>query len=497
MYLRTGINIIIGLYTSRVILNTIGVTDYGIYSVIGGVIALSSFFTSSMSSATTRQITYALGKKNNVLINKSLNCSCVIHLCISLLVLILAESIGIWFLNNQMEFPIDRLNAANWVYQFSLMSVILSILATPFNAIIIAHEDFNFLALIGIAQTIANLIAVFILHLLPSSYDYLIYYSLLCLFIQIIYNLNIYRFSYNRYKISFNIRSLKIIDYKEQLSFSSWTIFGSCANLGYQQGINILFNILLNLSANAALGIANQINGKINMLVLNFQQAFNPQLTKSYATGDLTSVYKLIIQSAKFSFLVLFIFAFPTILNIDYILSIWLGQYPEYTASLSCLILVGSLIETLSGPLWITLYATGKIKIYQIAISIILLSSIPLTYASLKMGHNVNSAIIIRIILFIIGLFLRLYLLHKYIDLSITNYIRDVIRPIISVTVLSVFLYFLPTSTDTFYKFILFLFDFLIVCGVSYTVALNNNEKEFVKNIMVKKLNKRLWKTNK
>lgn len=480
LYLRTAVNIIIGLYTSRVILDTLGVTDYGIYSVVAGVVALSSFFTSSMSSATTRQITYALGKNDRAQLLRIFSCCNAIHYGIALIVLLLSETIGLWFLNTCMVFPIERMVAVNLVYQFSVFTALLTVIITPFNASIIAHEDFRFSAYAGITQTVANLVAVFVLLLLPKKVDYLIVYTFFCMAIQAAYNLWVYSFAHRKYKFSAGFGIGKKADYKKILSFSGWTIFGSCANVGYQQGVNILFNILLNLSVNAAMGIANQINGKINILVMNFQQAFNPQLTKSYAVGDLTGVHNLIFKSAKFSFIVLFVFAMPLMLNIDFVLSAWLGEYPKYTDSLSCLILIGSLIEALSGPLWITLYATGRIKFYQMGISFILLLSLPLTYLLLRLDYDANSAIVVRIVLFLAGLIFRLILLRKYIGLSLRKFVSTVILPVVTVVIVSLPMILIRIENNVFFQLCLIAGEFLVICILSFFVALKRSERSFI-----------------
>lgn len=493
LYFRTTINIIIGLYTSRMILAALGVTDYGIYSVVAGVVALSSFFTSSMSSATTRQITYALGKNNSEQLQKIFSCCSGIHYGIAIFVLLLSETIGIWFLNTQMAFPENRIFAANWVYQFAIITTILSIVITPSNAAITAHEDFNIPAYLGIAQTIANLIAVFILYLLPKHTDYLIAYSGFCMLIQMGYNFAINLFAKKKYKLSVQLSICKKSDYKSIISFSGWTVFGSCANIGYQQGVNILFNILLDLSVNAAMGIANQINSKINTLVINFQQAFNPQITKSYAIGDLNNLHNLIFKSAKFSFIILFIFALPIILNIDFILSIWLGNYPPYTASLSILILIGSLIETLSGPLWITLYATGKIKMYQISISLILLSSLPITYILIQMGYDANAAIGARIILFILGIILRLYFLKRYIGLSIQAFTIKVLQPIAYIIAISSTLIFIKVNLSTFPHLLLIGGECILISIISFIVGFTAKER----NTILKAITNKFYKKQK
>ena len=490
LYIRTAVNILIGLYTSRVILSVLGVTDYGINSVVGGVVALSGFFTSSMISATTRQITFALGQNDKNKLNGIFSCCQVIHYGIAVFVFILAETVGLWFLNTHMSFPTDRIIATNWIYQLSLLTALLTIVITPYNSAIIAHEDFAFSAYAGIGLSVINLITVIILQFLPTSIDYLIIFGLFQFFCQTCYNLSIYIFSKRNYKIKTRLFGNSKENYKSILSFSLWTIFGSMANVLYMQGINVLFNVMLNLTVNAAMGIANQINSKINVLVGNFQQAFNPQLTKLYAKGDISALHKLIFQSSKLSFLILFIFAIPVIINIDFILHIWLGKYPDYSASLASLILVGSLIETLSGPLWISLYATGRIKFYQVAISAILLLNLPLSYITLRMGFPPSSAILVRIMLFLCGLSLRLILLKKYINLSILSFSKEVILPILLVLICSCPLFFIHLNIGNILHIALLSAEVILLCAICFFVGLKNNERLFIRNIVLSKIKK-------
>lgn len=313
------------LYTSRVVLNTLGVQDYGIYNVVGGVVAMFGFINSSMASATQRYITFALGKGDKNNLKKVFSTSLQIHVMISVLIVILGETIGLWFMYEQMKIPADRMNAAFWVLQCSIISAVIMILSVPYNADIIAHEKMSAFAYISILEVVLKLVIVYLL--LISPFDKLIFYAFLILAVQILI-----RFCYSLYcnKHFEESKYQKIWDkhlFKEMTGFAGWSMFGNLSSVLFSQGLNMLLNVFFGPVANAARAIAVQVQTAIQQFVGNFQMALNPQITKTYAKGELNEMHKLIFRSARFSFYLLFFISLPVLLETKFILTIWLKQY--------------------------------------------------------------------------------------------------------------------------------------------------------------------------
>lgn len=446
MYMRMLLIMLVSLFTSRIILQTLGKQDFGTYSIVGGVVVLFTFISSAMSTGTQRHLSYELGKTEGDV--PTIFSACLkVHINLALIIFLLSETVGLWFVNTKMNLPVDRMDVVNWIYQFSILSCVISIVQVPFTAAIISHEKMSFYAYLSILDVSMKLGIVYILTVLPL--DKLLLYGILLLLVNII--------TFTCYVIYCNamlkdIRIVRIKDssiYKKLLSFSGWALLGSLANVGYQQGVNILINIFYGVSLNAAVGIANQVNGAVMQFVNGFQQALNPQLVKAEATKDRSRQMDLIFKSSRFSFLIMVCFSFPLMMNLDYILVLWLGDYPEYTYEICQTIMFGTLIETLSGPLWVTVFATGKIKKYQIVISTILLCNLPFSYFGGKLGMPPYGMYFIRIVLFFVALITRLAFLSKYINLNCISFLRKVILPI---SLISMCLYGMYIVSD-FYNF--------------------------------------------
>lgn len=490
MYFRMLLTMVVSLYTSRVVLKTLGVEDFGIYNIVGGVVVFFTFINHAMSNGTQRYLSYELGKQDGN-VSKIFSACLYIHLGISIIIFILAETIGLWFLNTQMNFPENRIYAVNWVYQFSIFGCMVNIIRIPYQANIIAHERMSFYAYTGLIEVILKLLIVYLLVYL--TFDKLITYSILIF--CVIFFITLWFIVYCRSKF-INIKLIKIYDkqlYKQLISFSGWTLFGSLANVGLQQGTNVIVNIFYGVTVNAAIGIANQINAAITQLVSGFQQALNPQLVRSEAQHDSKRQFDLICLSSKFSYLILFIIIIPVIVHLDYILQIWLGNYPEHTNSICILIIIGGLFECVSGPLYTTIYATGKIRIYQIVISSIILLNIPLAYFIGKYSFSVENVFVIRNIIYILCLVTRLLFLIQLINFNLVQYIKKVILPLIVASILiilPVIFFNKNISNDIFSliynSIIIFLYE-LIIC---YIFALGKNEKKYISNFIKIKIAK-------
>lgn len=436
---------LISFYTSRVVLQALGAEDFGTYNVVGGVVVMFTVINSAMTSGTQRHLSYELGKADGdvgLIFSACLN----IHLWLALIITILAETIGLWFVNTQLNFPEGRMTAVNWVYQLSILACIANIVRVPFNASIIAYEKMSFYAYIGVVEGLLKLGIVFLLAY--ALYDKLIFYSTLMLIvitlITIVYYFYCHRhFSEIRYKRVHN-SSL----YKSLLSFSGWTLFGSVANMGRNQGMAMIINIFYGVTLNAAIGISNQVNAGITQFVTGFQQAFNPQLTKAQAANDKAYQTSLINKTAKYSYLVILFCALPILFNLDYILSIWLGKFPPYTQEICLWIVIASLIDSISGPLWVTIFATGKIKSYQVIISTVFLLNLPLAYLCGKLNWQPQYAFVFQAIINFIAIVVRLMIMKKQINFGLWKFTKEVFVPISIVTLaMFPFLYFI------YYKF--------------------------------------------
>lgn len=433
MFLIMGV----GLYTSRLVLQALGVIDYGIYGLVGGIVSTFAFLNSAMASATQRYLSFDIGKNNTERLQKTFNSTLNIHILIALIILIFAETLGLWFLNFNLKIPAGRIVAANWVYQFSIFAFILEIIQVPYNALLFAREHMNVYAYISILEAILKLIIVFLL--LKTDTDKLILYSLLtfCVVfvIRLIYKIYCKKhFKESRYKFYFDKAY-----YKELMSYSGWNLFGNIANVARGQGSNILLNMFFGPIANTAYSLAIMVQGIIGSFVGNFQVAINPQITKSYAKGELATSLNLIYKSSKFSFFAMFIIAVPFLYNINYIMHLWLKTVPPYTIEFLKLTLIYSLVETISNPLMVGAQATGKIKWYQIIIGSFIFLTLPITAIVFYYSSNPINVYWVLIIISLFALLFRISFLKRMLKLDVAIYVREVILPIIFVSAITCF----------------------------------------------------------
>lgn len=495
LYFRMFFNMGVSLYTSRIILKTLGVDDYGIYNLVGGLVVLFSFLNSAMSSSTQRYLNYEIPSNDHVRINKVFCSSINIHLLICILVLILGETIGLWFLNHKLNIPDDRLSAANWVYQMSLLTAIVNITRIPYNSVIIAYQKMSFYAYVGILETFLKLLAVYLL-LVFQGVDYLILYGVLLFFANIITTF-IYRFyCIKKYKIESTYRF--IYDKKlmvDMTSFSGWNLLGQVANVGASQGIAMVLNIFLGVAINAAMGIANQINVAIYSFISNFQIAFNPQITQTYAKGELKSHNNLVLLTSKMSFFLLAFLAFPVLVNTDFVLRLWLGNtLPQYVHEFTQIIIFISLIDALSGPFWMSAHAIGKIKKYQIYLSLILIFNVPLAYILLNNHASPTYVLICKLALNIIAFGYRFWYVKHSLKLEkqpILNYLRATVISFCVIVSVSYYLVEYNFIEDTYANFIIkSLLGELLLIILLTTLGLDIKEKEQLIKLIKNKLKK-------
>lgn len=426
LYLRMLIMMGLGLFTSRITLQALGVDDYGINSVVGGIVVVLGFLNNAMAGGTQRFINVALGKRDSEELNKVISNALLIHFGIALICLILAETIGLWFLNNYMVIPEGRMAAANWVYQFSVLTFVINILTVPYMASIIAHEKMSAFAWITIVDVVMKLVIVYAL--LYINTDKLILYAIL-----IFISSNIVRYIYIRYcKNHFEECSIKswAVDkslMRSMVSFSSWTILGNLGFIAHTQGIAIVINLFFNVAVNAAQGIANQVNNYINQFVSNFLMAFNPQVVKTYAAGEIEEMHRLIIRGSKVSLLLVGLLATPLIIEMPNILFLWLGQVPEYTVIFVRLILLLTFFNSYSSLMAAAKGATGDIKIYQITLTIIGLLHLPLAWLFFVLGFEAYWAQVIYLFIIITLQIVRTWFVCRSIGMSQFFFYREAV----------------------------------------------------------------------
>ena len=482
LYVRMLFTMAVSLFTSRVILNTLGVEDYGINNVVGGIVTMFSVLSGSLSASISRFITFELGKGNLQRLKTVFSTGVNIQLGMSLLVVILAEAVGIWFLNTKMNIPVERLNAANWVFQCAILTFVLNLLSVPYNAAIIAHEKMSAFAYISVVEVSLKLIIVYMLTISP--FDRLKTYAVLLLLVGAII-----RFVYGYYcKRHFEECTYHfILDkpvLKEMTGFAGWNFLGNGAYMLNTQGVNILMNLYFGVAANAARGVATQVDATLKQFVNNFTTAVNPQITKSYAQGDLDYMHKLVCRSAKFSAFLMMFFAVPIILETNTILTIWLKTVPDYAVIFLQWIIISSFMDTvLANSLVTSMLATGKIKRYQIIVTTVGCLVFPLSWIAFKLGFEPQVGYILYFIIYTILLFVRLYLLKDMVKLPVMMYIREVLyklAPVIVVGFAIPGILILTMDAGWLRLILVCLLSVLVTAASEYFIGLSNKEKDFV-----------------
>lgn len=491
LYIRMLFIMGVSLFTSRVILQVLGEEDFGIYSVVGGIITMFTFINTAMVSTTQRYLNFELAQGDEDSLRKVFNTSLQIHIFIAFIIVILGETIGLWFLIKKLVIATDRMVAALWVYQCSIFSCVVSVMSAPYNADIIAHEKMSAFAYISVFEVILKLIIVYFLFVFP--YDKLIVYAILLLVVQIIirfiYSYYCHKhFKETHFKAEFN-RSL----IREMTNFAGWSFVGNLAYIFFTQGLNMMLNIFFGPVVNAARGIAVQVQSAVQQFVGGFQTAINPQITKEYASGNLAQMHGLMFRSARFSFFLLFFISLPVLLETKFLLTIWLDVVPDNTIVFTQIMICISLICTTANPLVIANQATGKVKKYQITVGGILLLILPISYIVLKLGAPAYFVFLVHLFIEITAQIARMYMLRNLIHIRMSDYIKNIYFPI-SITVL---IAIIPPCLILFYlnegwvRFIMVFFISLFSVGLStFFVGLTKKERNFFKEKGLKILRK-------
>lgn len=491
LYIRMLFLMAVSLYTSRVVLDTLGIEDFGIYNVVGGFVSMFSFLNSAMASTTQRYLNFELGKGNVERLRMVFSTSINIHAAISIIILLLAETVGIWFLYTYMTIPEARFSAAMWTYQMVILSTVVMVMSVPYNAAIIAHEKMGAFAYISVMEVILKLAIVYVL--LVFDFDKLKLYAVLMLavqiLIQIIYTAYCNRhFEETKYHRVWNGKL-----FREMTGFAGWNLFGNIAAVAFTQGLNVLLNLFFTPAVNAARGIAVQVQNALRGFCFNFQTALNPQIVKSYAANELEAMHSLIYRSTKFSFFLLLFISLPVLMQTETILAWWLKTVPEHTAMFVRLTLVASFIEVIGNPLITGAMANGRIKVYQMVVGGLLFMILPLSYLSLRLGFSPESVFVVQIFMMVISHIARVYMVRPMINLSVKAYLHRAISPLFIVSAVSIILPFIVNGC-TEGGIIGFVFVclacFLSVGTSSYWLGLDSIERAFVRTQITKILRK-------
>ena len=484
LYIRTFFTLLINLYSSRVVLNALGVEDFGIYNVVGGVVGMFTLISGSMTTATQRFIAFELGKRNGDS-NHVFSATLTIHIVIATIIILFGESFGLWFINEKLVIAQERMNVANWVYQFSLLTFVINVISIPYNGLIVAHERMDAFAFISIGEAILKLLCVLSLEyiLMDSLFLYSFYMFAIAFIIRITYGIFCSRFftdsKYHFFK--------KSPIYHQIISFTGWNFLGSTAGVLSNQGQNILINIFFGVIPNAARAIASQVDNALNQFVTNFTMALNPQITKSYAMGDKEYTLKLVSQGGKLCFFLFLCGAAPIMFCASEILEMWLKQVPEYSVLFLRLSFVYILLQTWSQTLYTIMLASGDIKLYQIIVGGTCLLSFPLTWFFFQLGYESEYSYYSLIIINSLCLMLRLVILQKKTGLIAWGYVKSVIFPcsIVSFCVYITSLSIIYLNTHWIISFILVLFSCLFFISL---IGLSKTEHKFVLKYIRKKL---------
>ena len=436
LYARTLFVMFVSLFTSRIILEALGIENYGISNVVGGLVGMFSVISSSLTSAASRFITFEIGRGDKENLRKTFSTSIIIQTSLAIIVFVVCELVGTWFLETQMQIPPGRMYAAKWVLQFSIISFCIGLITVPFGACIIAHERMSIYAYLSIFNSLMNLAICYLLVISPI--DRLIFYSILgflvnqtTTIINIVYCKR--NFDESRGKITFD----KEI-FKKMVGFSGWSFFNNTTYILNNQGINMLINIFFGVAVNAARGIATQVENVVHQFVNNFTVALNPQITKSYASEDFESMHQLVCRGAKFSYFIMLIMALPIIIEAEQILNIWLINVPQYAIIFTQLALVMGMCDCIGSSGYTACIATGNLKRYSIIITSIGIMEFPIAWLFFAMGALPEYAYYTYIAVKITVLIVRMFLLESMVGLKVSMYTKEVFSPIILTTIVSI-----------------------------------------------------------
>lgn len=488
LYLRMLVSLVINLYTVRLLWKVLGVENYGIYNIVGGIVLIFSFLNYGMIASSQRFIAFELGRGNIDRLRKTFSISLTIHIILALIVLAIAETVGLWFLNFKLNIPPTRMLAANWVYQFSIITFIITIISVPYNACIIAHEHIKIYGYLGIIEVFAKLGIVILTGYL--LFDHLITYAFLLMILALIM-----RVTYGLY-CTHHFQECRYEHFKDphlmrqMFGFGAWSFLGSMGLTVREQGVNFLLNIFFSVAVNAAKGVATQAGNAINGVASNFTMALNPQITKRYAANDIEGMICLMTNGCKYAVILMGMVVVPLFYCASLLLKLWLGEVAPYTIGFLQLILIQILIECSASPIITAIQATGNIKKFQLYVSSVMVAVIPIVWLWLQGGGNPYTAIYVVIASGIIALMIRTIILHNLVNFSYRNFfIKAYARPsliIIITGVIGLYLYtYFPQNLVGAIGYLVC--SVLIYSLLTFLIGLNTTEKQFIKRIIFRK----------
>lgn len=494
LYVRMLFLMLISLYTSRVILNALGVEDYGIYNVVGGVVTMFSVLSGSLNAAISRFITFELGTGNIERLKKVFSSSVTIQAIIAVIIIVLAETVGLWFLNEKMVIPDNRMTAANWCFQFSIITFAIHLMAVPFTASIIAHEKMSAFAYISILEALGKLVIAWCIVVNPI--DRLVFFALMVAIVTC---------SVSLLYACYCIRHFKECVYhfyydhdllKQMFNFAGWNFIGASSAILRDQGGNIILNLFFGPTVNAARAIAVKVSSVLTSFVQNFMVALNPQITKSYANGDHDYMFKLMFQGARLSYYILLLLCIPILLNTNYILVLWLKLVPEHTVLFVRLIIIFIMSESISGPLITAMLATGEIKNYQIVVGGLQMMNLPIAYLCLYFGAMPESIVLVAIVISQCCLAARLFMLRKMIGLQVGQYLRKVYFNVLSVTLVALILpaLFHQYLLESFFTFLILSVLSILSTLMSCLYVGSTNEERMLVYVKAKQVISKFFK---
>lgn len=482
LYIRMFILLVVSLFTSRLVINALGVTDYGVYNVVGGIVSMMTILNTSMSATIQRFLNYAEGGGCLIIQKQTFSASILVYILMCVVFVILAETIGLWFVNNKLVIPEDRMHAANCVYQFIILTTCVNFLSNPYNAVILANENMKVYAAVSVVEAVMKLVVAYAI--LKTVADKLIVYGALMLLVSFVVTTCYRRYCKRFYEEATFVHPINWSIFKKVLSFSGWTLFGSGADLVKDQGINVLLNLFFYPAVNAARGISLQINSVINQFFSGFYAAVKPQIVKYYASNDVDSLNKLIVQSGKISFFLILMVAMPIVIETPLLIRLWLGNVPDFVVAFSRLMIMISAIDAISSPLMTTANATGNIVLYQLTLGLLKLIVVPLTYVVLSFGFGPSAAFIVSLLISVICLIVRIVIVHSLVpSFSIKNFVANVLVRSFVVcfcsSILPVALHHL-ISNQWIRLPVVLTSSILITSGLIYSVGLTKDERRSV-----------------
>ena len=498
LYFRQILIMLVSLYTVRVVLNTLGAEDYGIYNVVAGVVTMFSFLSGAMATASQRYFAFEMGRGNEEGLQKVFSVTMTIYVLLALIIVVLAETIGLWFVNTRLVIPAQRMTAARWIYQFAILSFMVTLLTTPYMASIIAHENMNVYAYVSIAEAALKLGIVFVLQALP--YDKLIVYGGLLLIVACI-NTGLYRgyckkhYSECRFRLVWD----KVL-FKEMVSYSGWSLIGSISWVLKNQGVNVLLNIFFGPLVNAARGIASQVNSAVVSFSQSFSTAMRPQIIKNYASENYRETMQLVFRGCKGTFFLMYLFSLPLMIEMPYVLKLWLKEPPEMAVLFTRLALLDALIDSIRHPIMALAQATGKIKLYQGVVGGILLLNLPISYCVLKLGAPAYAVMVVVVLTTFVALISRLFIMKLLVQFSIKNFLCRVIFPVVIVALLaSIFPVIVNQNLNTGFTRLVFtaVVSCFSLCLLFFSLCLSSSERKVVIDIVRRKVLLKLFRRNK